>query len=126
MWSQYSDNKDRGLMHRRFIVQLAILTVGIGAFTGDLLAIASTTSKKKNAQAKSRASLVRKVAAVRGTRSSAVRPLAFSHTQPRVVIAGGPWRSPNFADSTEGDRMDGEDPRVRQAAVEALGPINGT
>src|SRR5260370_18995974 len=122
MWSQYSDNKDRGLMHRRFIVQVDILVVGVGAFTGDLLAIASTTTKKKTAQAKRRASLVRKVAAVRGTRSSAVRPLAFTHTQPRVVIAGGPWRSPNFADSTEGDRMVGEDPTVRPAASAALGP----
>lgn len=42
------------------------------------------------------------------------------------TIAGGPWDSPTFADSTEGDRVDGEDPTVRRAAVQALGSYNGS
>ena len=42
------------------------------------------------------------------------------------TIAGGPWDSPTFADSTEGDQVDGEDPTVRRAAVEALGSYNGS
>lgn len=42
------------------------------------------------------------------------------------VIAGGPWDKPTFADSTEGDRVDGEDLTVRRAAVEALGSYNGS
>jgi len=42
------------------------------------------------------------------------------------VIAGGPWDRPTFADSTEGDRVDGEDMTVRRAAVEALGSYNGS
>jgi cell division protein FtsI/penicillin-binding protein 2 len=42
------------------------------------------------------------------------------------VIAGGPWDKPTFADSTEGDRVDGEDATVRRAAVEALGSYNGS
>jgi cell division protein FtsI/penicillin-binding protein 2 len=37
-----------------------------------------------------------------------------------------PWTSPTFADSTTGDRVDGEDLVVRRAAVEALGRYNGT
>ena len=37
-----------------------------------------------------------------------------------------PWTSPTYADSTMGDRVDGEDLVVRRAAVEALGPYNGT
>jgi cell division protein FtsI/penicillin-binding protein 2 len=41
-------------------------------------------------------------------------------------IAGGPWNEPTFADSTTGDHIDGEDLTVRRAAVEALGPYNGT
>jgi cell division protein FtsI/penicillin-binding protein 2 len=36
------------------------------------------------------------------------------------------WRVPNYADSTEGDFIDGEDLAVRRAAVDALGPLNGT
>ena len=42
------------------------------------------------------------------------------------VIAGGPWTEPTFADSTAGDHVDGEDLAVRRAAVEALGPYNGS
>jgi cell division protein FtsI/penicillin-binding protein 2 len=37
-----------------------------------------------------------------------------------------PWTEPTFADSTAGDRIDGEDLAVRRAAVQALGPYNGT
>ncbi len=36
-----------------------------------------------------------------------------------------PWTSPTYADSTIGDKVDGEDLTVRRAAVEALGPYNG-
>jgi cell division protein FtsI/penicillin-binding protein 2 len=41
-------------------------------------------------------------------------------------VSGGPWSEPTFADSTVGDSVDGEDLTVRRAAVEALGPYNGT
>ena len=37
-----------------------------------------------------------------------------------------PWRTPTFADSTLGDDVDSEDLEVRRAAVEALGPYNGS
>jgi penicillin-binding protein 2 len=43
-----------------------------------------------------------------------------------AVIANGPWTEPTFADSTEGDNVDGEDLAIRRAAVEALGPYNGS
>jgi penicillin-binding protein 2 len=42
------------------------------------------------------------------------------------IIRGGPWDQPTFADSTQGDYIDGEDLTVRRAAVEALGPYNGS
>ncbi len=37
-----------------------------------------------------------------------------------------PWTEPTYADSTVGDSIDGEDLVVRKAAVDALGPYNGT
>jgi penicillin-binding protein 2 len=43
-----------------------------------------------------------------------------------VVIRGGPWLSPTYADSSAEDFIDGEDLDVRRAAVEALGPYNGS
>lgn len=44
----------------------------------------------------------------------------------RSSVAGGPWLTPTYANSTEGDRIDGEDLAVRQAAVDALGGLNGS
>jgi len=38
----------------------------------------------------------------------------------------GVWKAPNYADSLEGDNVDGEDLLVRRAAVDALGPLNGS
>ncbi|MBV8906696.1 MAG: penicillin-binding protein [Acidobacteriia bacterium] len=37
-----------------------------------------------------------------------------------------PWTEPTFADSTLGDKIAGEEPVVRKAALDALGPYNGT
>jgi beta-lactamase class D len=37
-----------------------------------------------------------------------------------------PWSEPTYADSTVGDRLEGEDLAVRRAAVEALGRYNGS
>lgn len=37
-----------------------------------------------------------------------------------------PWTEPTYADSTVGDSVDGEDLVVRKAAIDALGPYNGT
>jgi cell division protein FtsI/penicillin-binding protein 2 len=42
------------------------------------------------------------------------------------IIAGGPWTSPTYADSTDGDNIDGEDLDIRRAAVDALGQYNGS
>ncbi len=36
------------------------------------------------------------------------------------------WDEPTYRDSTSGDNLEGEDLQVRQAAVAALGPYNGT
>jgi penicillin-binding protein 2 len=36
------------------------------------------------------------------------------------------WKAPNYADSLDGDNVDGEDLLVRRAAVDALGPLNGS
>jgi cell division protein FtsI/penicillin-binding protein 2 len=37
-----------------------------------------------------------------------------------------PWKEPTYADSSEGDIFAGDDPTVRRAALEALGPLNGS
>ncbi|HLH16887.1 MAG TPA: penicillin-binding transpeptidase domain-containing protein [Bryobacteraceae bacterium] len=47
-------------------------------------------------------------------------------TPPAPIIRGGPWTEPTYADSTAGDFIDGEDLTIRKAAVDALGPYNGS
>ncbi|MBV9743216.1 MAG: penicillin-binding protein [Acidobacteriia bacterium] len=42
------------------------------------------------------------------------------------VVRGGPWTEPTYADSTDGDNVDGEDLEIRRAAVAALGQYNGS
>ena len=62
-------------------------------------------------------------------RTARVRPARYVPTIPSrtgPVVRGGPWTEPTYADSTEGDYVDGEDLDVRSAAVEALGPYNGS
>ena len=44
----------------------------------------------------------------------------------RPVYRGDVWKVASFADSTSGDSVEGEDLIVRRAAVDALGPYNGT
>src|SRR5437588_3382481 len=58
----------------------------------------------------------RKLRRVSYTRTSVARPAS-----PALgVVAGGPWTQPTFADSTDGDNIDGEDLDIRRSAVEAL------
>ncbi len=63
-------------------------------------------------------------------RVTTVQKLAVAGPRPVVpaapIIAGGPWTSPTYADSTDGDNIDGEDMDIRRAAVDALGQYNGS
>jgi penicillin-binding protein 2 len=60
------------------------------------------------------------------TKRKAVKKRTTRRVARRSKSRGGPWREPSFADSTLGDNVEGEDLTVRRAAVEALGPYNGS
>src|SRR5258706_15787184 len=60
------------------------------------------------------------------TVSVAHHPVSHLSKLHKRRIPSGNWSSPTFADSTEGDLVDGEDLVVRRAAVQALGPYNGS
>jgi penicillin-binding protein 2 len=62
----------------------------------------------------------------REQRIGASRRLPRAAPIPAVVVRGGPWTEPTYADSTMGDNADGEDLEVRRSAVEALGSYNGS
>ena len=101
--------RQRGLF--RFVLLLLTL-----ASASNLLAI--TPAKKKRHKPASKVLLAKRTPRRIALSASARRTRARELT--------GVWRVPNYADSTEGDFIDGEDLAVRRAAVEALGPLNGT
>jgi cell division protein FtsI/penicillin-binding protein 2 len=51
---------------------------------------------------------------------------AASERRRRSTVTGGPWKFATYGDSTTNDNVDGEDLEIRRAAVEALGPYNGS
>ena len=61
------------------------------------------------------------------TSRAAVVPASRTVTRRRAVRGWvQTWDEPTFKDSTDGDAVEGEDLEVRKAAVEALGPYNGS
>ncbi len=86
---------------------------------------ATTSSHRQSATARKSATQPRQASSAR---SKAAAPAASRRTTRRVRArkSYSPWTVPTFAPSTDGDNVDGEDLVVRQAAVEALGPYNGT
>jgi penicillin-binding protein 2 len=60
-----------------------------------------------------------------GTASSLSTTTARRRVRHRRVFFN-PWTEPTYADSTVGDNVEGEDLVVRKAAVDAIGPYNGT
>jgi cell division protein FtsI/penicillin-binding protein 2 len=52
--------------------------------------------------------------------------VAIARRRTRGKVFFNPWTEPTFADSTLGDSVDGEDPVVRKAALDAIGPYNGS
>jgi penicillin-binding protein 2 len=58
--------------------------------------------------------------------SSTPLRVAVARRRRRHRVFVNPWTTPTYADSTLGDNIDGEDLVVRKAAVDALGPYNGT
>jgi penicillin-binding protein 2 len=113
----------------RFFIRLLVLAAAVSC----LVQAMTPPLKKKKAPAKSAGkTLVRHVAlgvAVKASPGEPVpAPVAPTKTASKTrakTVARGPWRPPNYADSTVGDVTAAEDPIARQAAIQALGKLNG-
>ncbi|HLI85095.1 MAG TPA: penicillin-binding transpeptidase domain-containing protein [Bryobacteraceae bacterium] len=110
------------------IVRIAILFALIISLYVPGLMATTTKARKRRARTLAHPALVRTTAVaprktLPATRAALVKPAPAVLTG---VVRGGPWTEPTFADSTEGDYVDGDDLDVRRAAVEALGRYNGS
>jgi len=117
------------------VIGLVLLCAG-PAFCADASATTTATPAAKHKKKR------RKTAAVThaGTATASTTQAGVIHTNAtysvtKVALARrtrrhkvffNPWTEPTYADSTVGDNIDGEDLVVRKAAVDAIGPFNGS
>ncbi|WP_321475930.1 penicillin-binding transpeptidase domain-containing protein [uncultured Paludibaculum sp.] len=121
-------------MKKNFLFPLAlictlILAAAVPAFsvTAQKTTTASSkTIKKKRARAAARRSTVKSFAGTTATVKPVAARTTVRTTSRRTRKYYSPWDTPTFADSTYGDMVDGEDLTIRRAAVQALGPYNGS
>ncbi len=114
------------------VIALAMLFAGT-TLVPQVASSATTVSKRKKHKKTAAATglparslgRTRTQAGVIHSNSSALRAGSLRHRR-RFHIFSNPWTEPTYADSTVGDSVDGEDLAVRKAAVDALGPYNGT
>lgn len=120
------------MLHTTFKRSVVLLTVLMLLGREGLFAAKKRSSAPRkstsSAAKKSKVTSTRKVAAS-ASRSSKKRRAymrSTAYSRSNSLIKDGPWLEPTFADSSMGDRIAGEDPVVRRAAEEALGPYNGS
>ena len=94
-------------------------------FQFGLSVILSASLAHATTHKKAKASLTKRAAARNVTYAVPVKTVASPATR-KSSSGGGVWRSPNYADSTLGDFIDGDDLVARRAAVDALGKLNGS
>lgn len=114
-------------MKRIILAVLSLLVVIIGSVFAASSSSGATAKRKLAARSGSRISkTTTKAAPLPRTRVAAKAARSARRPVTRRVRRYSPWDTPTFADSTWGDAVDGEDLTVRRAAVEALGPYNGS
>ena len=104
----------------RFLTALALVAApfSLGAITTQ----AGRHSTKKSAKSSKKAAVRRATVVV----AKAVAVPVKKAARKTASVVRGPWRAPNYALSTEGDSFEGDDLVARNAAVSALGRLNGS
>ena len=114
------------------IILIVIFTLASGSFLFSASPAGKKVVHKRRAvkgKAPIKSSGMTKIAVRRATVAQtaiANQAIAAKIAASKRAATRGTWRVPNYADSLEGDNVDGEDLLVRRAAVDALGPLNGS
>jgi membrane peptidoglycan carboxypeptidase len=128
-------------------ISLALMC-GLAFASQDQTTTTKSTSKKKKKKAASKAAgskAAPKMAASKTTAKASARPAAVKAAAaapgvlPPIKVTTNAaaskvrkrgwvqtWDEPTYKDSSSGDHTEGDDPEVRKAAVEGLGPYNGS
>lgn len=113
-------------MHRQTLHQLLRLILLLAVIAGASYATPSQRRHHKRKHPQTTAVKSRKVTASKDPTVVTKASISRRVRRGRRMSLWSPWTSPTYAESTVGDRVDGEDLVVRRAAVEALGPYNGS
>jgi len=105
---------------QRTLFRASVLAIFCAFLSSGLLTAQTTTSQTTHKKKKKRR---RRAAAAEAV---TVTPVSTGRRTHLRRARYNPWNEPTYADSTEGDNVDGEDLDVRRAAVDALGPFNGS
>src|SRR5260370_32915877 len=106
---------------KKCLILIGLATLGFAAcaFAVEQTKPAAKASAKKPPKAK----------VVKPPEKPAARAVASAKKHPVAAKKKGwvqTWDEPTYKDSTVGDRIGGEDPDIRKAAVQALGAMNGS
>lgn len=121
---------------KRF-ASLLIFALAIGLSVGSVFAVdtpatGATAKKKKKKKAAVKTGVAAKpavakpMAAVASAGVTAKVGVAATTARSKKKVWVQTWDEPTYKDSAAGDHFEGEDPVIRKAAVEALGPYNGS
>lgn len=116
-------------MHRQTLLRTLYLLLALLVLAGlTFAAPAHKRHSRRKPHPKAAVTTARKAAVptAQKTELATKRSISQRVRRGRRMRAYNPWSSPTYADSTIDDKVDGEDLTVRRAAVEALGPYNGS
>jgi penicillin-binding protein 2 len=113
----------RSMVFRATALVLAAGLIASAAFAVTTSSTPATTAKIHKKKKKSAA--ITAITAPRAITATA-KPLLVAGAKPRQKGWVQTWDEPTYKDSTANDKVDGEDLNVRKAAVDALGPLNGS
>jgi hypothetical protein len=108
---------------------LLIFALVSGLSAGSIFAVTDsstpiTKKARKKRKAVGKTAVAAKPATVTAPTAAASVAVASARTKRKVWVQT--WDEPTYKDSAAGDRTEGEDATIRKAAVEALGPYNGS
>jgi penicillin-binding protein 2 len=114
-------------MKLKAVSQTLCLVVALAVAAGTAFAVtpAKRHKRKHTTPAAARSHKAATASRAQKTAVATKRSISMRVRRGRRVARYNPWSTPTFADSTVGDKVDGEDLVVRRAAVESLGPYNG-
>jgi len=125
-------------IYMKRLSSLLIFALAIGLSVGSVFALVAVETvaadtptpaaakKKKRKKAVVKKAAVAAIAPATTPKVVAVKADVAATTRSKRKVWTQTWDEPTYKDSAAGDKTEGEDPAIRKAAVEALGPYNGS